>query len=129
MDVEKDFVINGIKIEKGERKQLEIIIAKLYDYTDITIPVEVIRGKENGPVMFVSGAIHGDEINGVETIKRLLSRKKILSSIKGTLVAVPVVNVFGFNRNVRYLPDRRDLNRTFPGSKNGSLASRIAIFL
>ena len=117
MDVEKDFVINGIKIEKGERKQLEIIIAKLYDYTDITIPVEVIRGKENGPVMFVSGAIHGDEINGVETIKRLLSRKKILSSIKGTLVAVPVVNVFGFNRNVRYLPDRRDLNRTFPGSK------------
>ena len=89
MDVEKDFVINGIKIEKGERKQLEIIIAKLYDYTDITIPVEVIRGKENGPVMFVSGAIHGDEINGVETIKRLLSRKKILSSIKGTLVAVP----------------------------------------
>jgi uncharacterized protein len=126
MDTEKGFVINGVKIEKGQRKQLEIVIAKLYDHTDITIPVEVIRGKESGPVMFVSGAIHGDEINGVESIKRLLSRKKILSSIKGTLIAVPIVNVFGFNRNVRYLPDRRDLNRTFPGFKNGSLAARIA---
>lgn len=126
MYIEKNLVINGTKIEKGKRKQLEIVIAKLYDHTDITIPVEVIRGKEEGPVMFVSGAIHGDEINGVESIKRLLSRKKILSSIKGTLIAVPIVNVFGFNRNLRYLPDRRDLNRTFPGSKNGSLASRIA---
>ncbi|NBU53201.1 MAG: succinylglutamate desuccinylase [Alphaproteobacteria bacterium] len=126
MDTEKGFVINGVKIEKGQRKQLEIVIAKLYDHTDITIPVEVICGKESGPVMFVSGAIHGDEINGVESIKRLLSRKKILSSIKGTLIAVPIVNVFGFNRNVRYLPDRRDLNRTFPGFKNGSLAARIA---
>ena len=126
MYIEKNLVINGTKIEKGKRKQLEIVIAKLYDHTDITIPVEVIRGKEEGPVMFVSGAIHGDEINGVESIKRLLSRKKILSSIKGTLIAVPIVNVFGFNRNLRYLPDRRDLNRTFPGLKNGSLASRIA---
>ena len=126
MYIEKNLVINGTKIEKGKRKQLEIVIAKLYDHTDITIPVEVIRGKEEGPVMFVSGAIHGDEINGVESIKRLLARKKILSSIKGTLIAVPIVNVFGFNRNLRYLPDRRDLNRTFPVSKNGSLASRIA---
>jgi len=126
MDIEKNLVINGTKIEKGKRKQLEIVIAKLYDHTDITIPVEVIRGKEEGPVMFVSGAIHGDEINGVESIKRLLSRKKILSSIKGTLIAVPIVNVFGFNRNLRYLPDRRDLNRTFLGLKNGSLTSRIA---
>lgn len=126
MDTEKGFVINRVKIEKGQRKQLEIVIAKLYDHTDITIPVEVICGKESGPVMFVSGAIHGDEINGVESIKRLLSRKKILSYIKGTLIAVPIVNVFGFNRNVRYLPDRRDLNRTFPGFKNGSLAARIA---
>lgn len=126
METEKSLVINGLTIEKGERKQLEIVIAKLYDHTDITIPVEVIRGKEDGPVMFVSGAIYGDEINGVESIKRLLSCKNILSSIKGTLIAVPIVNVFGFNRNLRYLPDRRDLNRTFPGSKNGSLASRIA---
>lgn len=123
---EKDFVINGVKIEKGERKQLEIVFAKLYDQTDMTIPVEVIRGKVDGPVMFISAAIHGDEINGVESIKRILSRKKLLSHIKGTLVAVPIVNVFGFNRNVRYLPDRRDLNRTFPGSKTGSLAAQIA---
>lgn len=123
---EKDFIINGVNVKKGERKQIEIVFAKLYDQTDMVIPVEVIRGKEDGPALFVSAAIHGDEINGVESIKRLLAHKKILSSIKGTLVAVPIVNVFGFNRNVRYLPDRRDLNRTFPGSKNGSLAARIA---
>lgn len=126
MNTEKDFVINGVKIERGDRVKLEINFAKLYDNTDLRIPVEVIRGKEDGPVMFISAAIHGDEINGVESIKRLLSRKQLLSSIKGTLIAVPIVNVFGFNRNLRYLPDRRDLNRCFPGSKNGSLASRIA---
>jgi predicted deacylase len=124
--MEKDFIINNIKVEKGERKQIEIVVSKLYDQTDITIPVEVIRGLEDGPSMFISGAIHGDEINGVESIKRVLAHKKVLSSIKGTLIAVPIVNVFGFNRNVRYLPDRRDLNRTFPGTKGGSLASRIA---
>ncbi len=122
----KDFVINGIKIKRGERKAIEISIAQLYDHTDITIPVKIIRGKEDGPTMFVSAAIHGDEINGVESIKRLIAHRKLLSSIKGTLIAVPIINVFGFNRNVRYLPDRRDLNRSFPGSKQGSLAARIA---
>ena len=92
----------------------------------MSIPVEVIRGKEPGPILFISAAIHGDEINGCEAIKRILNRRKTLSKIKGTLIAVPIVNVFGFNRNVRYLPDRRDLNRCFPGSDNGSLGGQIA---
>ncbi len=118
--------INGIEIKRGERKSLEIIVARLFDTTDMKIPVKVIRGKEPGPVIFISAAIHGDEINGTEVIRRLISRKKILSKLKGTIIAVPIVNVFGFNRNVRYLPDRRDLNRVFPGSKDGSLASQIA---
>jgi predicted deacylase len=75
--------------------------------------------------MFISAAIHGDEINGVEIIKRVL-RRPILKKLKGTLIAVPIVNVFGYNNRSRYLPDRRDLNRSFPGTKEGSLASRLA---
>jgi predicted deacylase len=122
----KDLQVGGVAIPPGKRKQIEIPVAKLFDYTEMTIPVEVIRGKEDGPTLFVSAAIHGDEINGVETIKRLLARKKTLAKIKGTLIAVPIVNVFGFNRNIRYLPDRRDLNRCFPGSDLGSLAGQLA---
>jgi hypothetical protein len=121
-----DFVVGGVSIARGKRKQIELPVAKLFDYTEMTIPVEVVRGKEDGPVLFISAAIHGDEINGVEIIKRILAKKKTLSKMKGTLIAVPIVNVFGFNRNIRYLPDRRDLNRCFPGSENGSLAGQIA---
>lgn len=118
--------IAGVKIPAGKRKQIEVEVAKLFDYTKLTIPVEVIRGKKDGPILFLSAAIHGDEINGVEIIKRILAKKRILSKIHGTLIAVPIVNVFGFNRNLRYLPDRRDLNRCFPGSATGSLAAQIA---
>ncbi len=121
-----ELIIGGVSIPRGKRKQLELPVAKLFDYTEISIPVEVIRGKEDGPILFVSAAIHGDEINGVEVIKRVLARRKTLSKIKGTLIAVPIVNVFGYNRNSRYLPDRRDLNRCFPGSEKGSLAGQIA---
>jgi predicted deacylase len=121
-----ELIIDGVTIEKGERKNFEIAVSKLYDHTEMTIPVEVIRGEKDGPTIFISAAIHGDEINGVEVIRRLLSHKKLLSKLRGTLIAVPIVNMFGFNRNLRYLPDRRDLNRVFPGSKNGSLAAQIA---
>ena len=120
-----DLIIGDETIKLGERKKIFLKLAKLYDFTDMSIPVEVIRGKEDGPILFVSGAIHGDEINGVEIIRRLLKRKMI-KDIKGTLIAVPIVNVFGFNTKSRYLPDRRDLNRSFPGLKEGSLASQIA---
>lgn len=115
----------NIKVNRGERQKIFLDVGALYDYTNLSIPIEVIRGKKDGPVLFVSAAIHGDEINGVEIIKRLLhflKRKKI----NGTLIVVPVVNVFGFNLKSRYLPDRRDLNRSFPGSKKGSLAKRLA---
>ncbi len=113
------------KILPGERKKFALDLASLYDYTQLSIPIEVIRSNEVGPILFLSGAIHGDEINGVEIIKRIL-HKPVLSKIRGTLIAIPVVNVFGFNNKSRYLPDRRDLNRSFPGSKTGSLASRMA---
>lgn len=126
MSASRELIIGGVSIPPGKRKQIEIPVSKLFDYTEMSIPVEVIRGKEEGPTLFVSAAIHGDEINGTEAIKRLIHRRKILSNIKGTLIAVPIVNIFGFNRNVRYLPDRRDLNRCFPGSDKGSLAGQIA---
>ncbi|MDP5110516.1 MAG: succinylglutamate desuccinylase/aspartoacylase family protein [Rickettsiaceae bacterium] len=124
--MQDELIIDGNIIKKGERKHFEIGVSKLYDHTEMTIPVEVIRGKEDGPIIFISAAIHGDEINGVEVIRRLLARKKLLSNLRGTLIAVPIVNMFGFNRNLRYLPDRRDLNRVFPGTKSGSLAGQIA---
>jgi predicted deacylase len=89
------------------------------------MPVHVVRGRKPGPVLLVSAAVHGDEINGVEIIRRLLSHK-FISRIRGTLIAIPVVNVYGFVSKSRYLPDRRDLNRSFPGSENGSMAARLA---
>jgi predicted deacylase len=110
-------------------KTIQLEAAALYDYTKMTIPVEVIRGKLPGPILFISAAIHGDEINGIEVVRRIL-KKKIFKNLKGTLILIPIVNVYGFNHKSRYLPDRRDLNRSFPGKKEGSLASHLAyIFL
>lgn len=123
--MDKAFAIGGVSVEPGERKHIYLDVAKLYDFTDMNIPIEVVRGKEDGPILFVSGAVHGDEINGVEIVRRLL-RQKGLSKLKGTLIAVPIVNVYGFNTKSRYLPDRRDLNRNFPGSDNGSLTAQLA---
>ncbi|MFI4954705.1 MAG: succinylglutamate desuccinylase/aspartoacylase family protein [Gammaproteobacteria bacterium] len=117
--------IAGINIEKGQRKRVVLPVARLFDHTGMHISAEVIRGKEDGPTMFVSAAIHGDELIGVEIVKRLLEKKKI-QEIKGTLIVIPIVNPFGYNTNSRYLPDRRDLNRSFPGSSEGSMAARVA---
>ena len=89
------------------------------------MPVHVVHGRNAGPVLLVSAALHGDEINGVEIIRRLLTHKS-MNRLKGTLIVIPVVNVYGFVSKSRYLPDRRDLNRSFPGSEKGSMASRLA---
>ena len=117
--------IGGEAIHPGERKQIALTVAKLYDFTDMKMPIVVVRGREDGPCLFVSAAIHGDEINGVDIVRRLLKREE-LNHIAGTLIAIPIVNVFGFNDKSRYLPDRRDLNRSFPGEEHGPLASQIA---
>ncbi len=119
------FTLAGVEVLPGQRRKIEIRVAKLYDFTGMHVPVEVVRGNEEGPCFFVCGAIHGDEINGVEIVKRLLTHPA-LKRIRGTLIAVPIVNVFGFNTKSRYLPDRRDLNRSFPGNAEGSLASQLA---
>lgn len=122
-----DFTISGQSIPAGTRKRLELKVGTLFDGTTMAIPVEVIRGRSPGPVLFISAAVHGDEINGVEIVKRILKNRRIsIANLKGTLIAVPIVNVFGFVNNSRYLPDRRDLNRSFPGSPKGSLAGQVA---
>lgn len=118
-------VIAGQKILPGETKQIELPAVSLYTDTNMSIPIFVKRGKRNGPTLFVSAAIHGDELNGIEIISRLINSKQI-KSMKGTLIAVPFVNGYGVLNQSRYLPDRRDLNRSFPGSKRGTLAGRIA---
>lgn len=117
--------IAGKAVRPGERVTLEFPVPSLYTHTQLEMPVQVLRGKKPGPIMFVSAAIHGDEINGVEIIRRVLNQK-IVNRLRGTLIAIPVVNIFGFINQSRYLPDRRDLNRSFPGSESGSLAARIA---
>lgn len=113
----------------GQTKKIELPVAKLYTDSDVNLPVYIIRGKKAGPTLFISAAIHGDEINGIEIIRRLINLKRFKIS-SGTLIAVPMVNVYGVVNQSRYMPDRRDLNRSFPGSSKGSLAARVAnIFL
>ncbi len=121
----QDLTIAGQVIKPGETRKLELPTPPLYTDTSMSIPIYVMRGKREGPTFFVSAAIHGDELNGVEIIARLIHSKS-LKSLKGTLIAIPFVNGYGILNQSRYLPDRRDLNRSFPGSKRGSLAGRIA---
>ena len=121
----RPITIGTTEVRPGERRQLELEVGRFYTYTPTTMPVQVICGQKAGPVMFVSAAIHGDELNGVEIIRRLL-RVPELDRLRGTLIAVPIVNLYGFINTSRYLPDRRDLNRSFPGSETGSMAARIA---
>jgi predicted deacylase len=121
----KPFRIGGEEIAPGTRRLIDLPVSKLSNHTPVTLPVHVLHGTRPGPRMFLSAAIHGDELNGVEIIRRVL-RTLQPANIGGTLLCVPVVNAFGFLSRSRYLPDRRDLNRSFPGSTNGSLAARLA---
>ncbi|MFT7090601.1 MAG: putative deacylase [Sulfitobacter sp.] len=119
------FVLAGYTVQPGERVQFDLPTANLYTSTPLNMSVEVIHGRYEGPVLLVCAAVHGDELNGVEIIRRMRSFRT-LNRLHGTLVLVPVVNIFGFIHQSRYLPDRRDLNRCFPGSQRGSIASRVA---
>lgn len=119
------FVIGGTSIAPGERTTVHLPVSVLSNHTPMTLPVMVVHGARPGPVLFVSGVVHGDEIQGVEIIRRVL-RHPALKTIAGTLLAVPIVNALGFLNQSRYMPDRRDLNRSFPGSDRGSLASLLA---
>ena len=119
------FSIADAVVAPGDRRTVDVPATLLYTHTPLTFPVHVVHGRRDGPCLLVCAAIHGDEINGVEIIRRLL-QLPALARLRGTLLAVPIVNVLGFTDRSRYLPDRRDLNRAFPGSERGSLASRVA---
>lgn len=118
-------VVGGTPVAPGTTEEILLKISEFYTANPVSIPVTVIRGAEAGPVVFLVAAVHGDELNGVEIVRQVslgLSHDRI----RGAVVCVPVVNRFGFLNRSRYLPDRRDLNRCFPGSPSGSAASRVA---
>lgn len=119
------FEIAGTVVAPGQRQIVDIPLSMMSDHTPATLSVQVIHGRREGPAMFVSAAVHGDEIIGVEIVRRL-ARATALRRIAGTILLIPIVNTFGFIGQSRYLPDRRDLNRSFPGSTKGSLAARLA---
>lgn len=119
------FEIGGFSVPAGSRETLDLPVSVLSDHTPVSMSVHAIHGKLKGPTVFVSAGIHGDEVIGVEIVRRLL-RAPNLKTLRGTLIVIPVVNAFGLINHSRYLPDRRDLNRMFPGSAGGSLASRLA---
>ncbi|WP_372614895.1 succinylglutamate desuccinylase/aspartoacylase family protein [Aquicoccus sp.] len=119
------FRIGQESVPPGTRRTIDLPVSVMSDHTPVTMSAHVIHGRRDGPIVFVSAGVHGDEIIGVEIVRRLL-RLPGLKSLRGTLIAIPIVNAFGFLSHSRYLPDRRDLNRCFPGTEGGSLASRLA---
>jgi hypothetical protein len=121
----RPFEIGGFRVAPGSQRTIDLPISVLSDNTPVSMSAHVVHGRRPGPTLFISAAIHGDEVIGVEIARRLL-RSRQLANLKGTLLVVPVVNTFGFLNHSRYLPDRRDLNRSFPGSGHGSLAARLA---
>lgn len=120
--------IAGETILRGKSRRIDLKVSKNYDFTDVIIPIQVITGKADGPSLFLTAGMHGDEILGVEVIRRILASRH-LKKVKGTLIVVPVVNALALNSKSRYLPDRRDLNRCFPGTGKGSLGAQIADIL
>ena len=121
----KAFEIGGKHIAAGTSETVELEVSLLANNTRMNLPVHVLHGAQPGPCMFISGVVHGDEIQGVEIVRRILAALDA-GKLSGTLLAVPIVNGFGFLNHSRYMPDRRDLNREFPGSERGSLARLLA---
>ncbi|MEX0966555.1 MAG: succinylglutamate desuccinylase/aspartoacylase family protein [Bacteroidia bacterium] len=117
--------IHGVYIKKGEHKEISLPVANLPTRTSIDIQVNVFRGKKDGPVLLLMGGMHGDEVNGIEIIRRLI-RKELQELVAGTVIAIPILNIHGFINFSREVPDGKDVNRSFPGRAEGSLASRIA---
>ncbi|AFM04883.1 putative deacylase [Bernardetia litoralis DSM 6794] len=121
----KDIVIDGVSIAVGEQKQINLNIAKLPSRTSIDTPVFVYRSKNPGKTLLLIAGMHGDEVNGVEIIRQLIAKELVIPK-RGTVIAIPLLNIYGFLNFSREVPDGKDINRSFPGSKEGSLASRVA---
>lgn len=124
---DKPMVIDGREILPGEQVQINALIGRLPTRTPINIPIFVSRAKKSGPTLLLMAGVHGDETNGIEIVRRAL-QTDIYKPVKGTVIAIPIFNVYGFINQSRGLPDGKDLNRSFPGSATGSLASRVAYY-
>ena len=124
----KEITIFNETILPGKSKTINMQIGKLHTMTDLHIPIIVERSKKEGPVVLFTAGLHGDEINGTEIVRELIV-KKINKPKRGTIICIPVINIFGFVNQTREFPDGRDLNRIFPGSKTGSLASQFAYYI
>jgi predicted deacylase len=114
-----------VRVRAGTSRDVGLLITRLVTGGQVTLPVRIVHGREEGPVVWMNAATHGDEVVGVEVIREVLATLSP-RTLRGTIIAVPILNVLGFMSGDRYLPDRRDLNRSFPGSARGSLASRLA---
>ena len=125
MTLRESFKIGDLEVAPGAEAMGDLPLARLVTGNTISMPLRVIHGRDEGPTVWLSAAVHGDEIAGVEIIRRVLDHVTALT-LAGTIIAVPIVNVHGFLNGDRYFPDRRDLNRSFPGSPTGSLAGRVA---
>lgn len=126
VDVRNDpITISSVTVPPGRKARIELPVGRLPTGTEATLPIAVINGRTAGPNVWVSGGIHGDEVNGVEVVRGVM-RSLDAKSLRGAVIAVPIANPLGFLMRSRYLPDRRDLNRSFPGSPRGSPASRLA---
>ncbi len=125
MSEKEIFEILGKKIALGESVEATFSVAKLHSTNTIDVPVIIERSKVPGPTVLITAGIHGDEVNGVEIVRQIIA-KGINKPKKGTIICVPVINIFGFIHMNREFPDGRDLNRVFPGRKSGSLAGRVA---
>jgi predicted deacylase len=121
----KEFVIGGEKIGPGEFRNVNINIARLPSHTQIDTPMYIYRGKKDGPTLALMAGMHGDEINGMEIVRRILDLGYNRVNC-GTVICLPIINIYGFLNYSREVPDGKDINRSFPGNKNGSLASRVA---
>jgi len=121
----ESFEIGTVRVRAGRKQALSLPITRLVTGAEVDLPVRVVHGREEGPTVWIDAAIHGDEAVGVEVVRQVLADIDA-RTLRGTLIAIPIVNVLGFMSGSRYLPDRRDLNRSFPGSARGSLAGRIA---
>ncbi|MBT9393396.1 succinylglutamate desuccinylase/aspartoacylase family protein [Hymenobacter sp. NST-14] len=117
--------LNGLTIRPGEQVLTRLVISRLPSGTVIDIPVHVFRAVEPGPTVLLMAGMHGDEVNGIETIRRLI-RRNLLTPLRGTIIAIPILNIYGFLNFSREVPDGKDVNRSFPGNPRGSLASRVA---
>lgn len=121
----RELRVAGTPVAPGESREIQLKVSEFHTAVPVTIPVTVVRGRRDGPCLFVTAGVHGDELNGVEIVRRLLYEGRY-EGLSGTLLLVPIVNRFGFLSHSRYLPDRRDLNRCFPGDPAGHAGQRIA---